>query len=309
MKTPLIAVVWLSVALEVSAHGRSEEMIRELKAPVPEWMALAEPIKVEPVEDGSMPESRSLRPRSGGATNSRNRVQIPERGIEFQVSYEIDYTGKNEDGYGVSLSPDGTKLVVNTGMTTRLYEIAANGEHREVPIRLPHVTYDEGEKGWILGWSWAGDGALVGRGVILDETGHDMIEGRLYAFHLKEQALARLDLSALDLSDTDEIEIASIGEDLKHLRIRLGDREFAVKADLKSPPRLLTGSDPAPASNIQAIEQPPALKKAPDTQPRPSTQSGEPPSPSRWSVVTMVVVAVLALLWMLLKKRRVRRRP
>src|SRR5690606_26156161 len=158
--------------------------IRELNAPVPEWMSVAEPVKVEPIEDQSLLASHSFRPRSGGATNSRNRVQIPERGIEFQLPHNIDWKGTNEEGYGVSLNPDATKLLVNTGMTTRLYEITSNGEHREVPIRLPHVTYDEGLKGWILGWSWAGDDVLVGRGIILDEAGHETVERRLYVFHM-----------------------------------------------------------------------------------------------------------------------------
>jgi hypothetical protein len=147
MKTLSIAFLWLFLCLETFAHGRSEEMTDMLNAPVPEWMSLAEPIKVEPVEEQSLHTALSFRPRSGGATNSRNRVQIPNRGIEFQVDYSIDWTGNNEEGLGVSLSPDGTKLMVNSGTTPHLYEITPDGGHREVPIQLPYVTYDDGLKG------------------------------------------------------------------------------------------------------------------------------------------------------------------
>ena len=304
MKTPLIAIFWLGLCLEVFAHGRSPEMIRELNAPVPDWMSVAEPVKVEPIEDQSLPASYSFRPRSGGATNSRNRVQIPERGIEFQVDYRINYTGNNAAGRGVSLSPDGTKLIVNSGTKNHIYEIKSNGEHQEVSIRLPHVTYDEGLKGFITGWSWAGNDVLVGRAEITDETGHEIIEGRIYVFHMKEQALARLDLSALNLPDTAGIEIASIGDDLEHLRIRLGDRDFAVKADLKSPPRLLAESDPAPASNMQTIEQPPVPKKPINQKPNLPTPSEEPALSTRWPVVVVAVVVVFGLLWWWLKKRK-----
>lgn len=304
MRTPLLAVVCMGLGLDAFAHGRSAEMIMELNAPVPDWMSLAEPIKVEPIEDQPLPAAQSFRPRSGGATNSRNRVQIPERGIEFQVDYSIDWTGNNAAGLGVSLSPDGTKLIVNSGTTPHLYEITPSGGHREVPIRLPHVTYDEGHKGFITKWSWAGSDMLVGRSGITDERGHDLIEVRFYLFHLKEQALARLDLSALKLpEETAGLEIASIGHDLEHLRIRLGDREFVVKADLRSPPRLLPKPDSAPTPKTQPIGQPPAPKKASETKPTPTTPSEEPPSLT-WAVVAVLIVAAIGLLWLLVKKRK-----
>ncbi|MCB1097916.1 MAG: hypothetical protein KDN22_20255 [Verrucomicrobiae bacterium] len=298
--TLIIAIFWLGLCLEAFAHGRSPEMIRELNAPVPDWMSVAEPIKAEPIEDQSLPASYSFRPRSGGATNSRNRVQIPERGIEFQVLHEIDWRGINEEGYGVSLNTDGTKLVVNTGMTSRLYEITSDGEHREVPIRLPHVTYDEGLKGFITGWSWAGNDVLVGRAEITDETGDEIIEGRLYVFHMGERALARLDLSALNLSDNAGLEVASIGENLEHLRVRVGDREFAVKADLKSPLKVLAKPNPTPAPEMQPTAQSPEPIKSPKAG---TTQVEEQSSSPPWPVVAAVVMAALGLLWVLLKKR------
>ncbi|MBB5353742.1 hypothetical protein HNR46_004003 [Haloferula luteola] len=188
-------------------------------------------------------------------------------------------------------------------MTSRLYEVASDGEHREVPIRLPHVTYDDGLKGFITRWSWAGNDVLVGHAEITDGAGDEIIEERIYVFHMQEQALARLDLSALNLSDTASLEIASIGEDLEHLRVRLGDREFAVKADLKSPPRLLERPDPAPTSNMQAIgQQTPASARSTKQKPAPITTVEESPSSTRWPLV--VVVAALGLLWVLLKKRK-----
>ena len=138
----------------------------------------------------------------------------------------------------------------------------------------------------------------------MDVTGHDMVEGRLYAFHLKEQALARLDLSALDLPDATEIEIASIGEDLKHLRIRLGDREFAVKADLKSPPRLLAKPESEPIPEADSITQLPAPTKSPEPTLRLPRPGEKPPSSTPWPLLAVVVAAAISLLWLFLKKRK-----
>jgi hypothetical protein len=288
MKTPWVIIIWLSLCLETSAHGRSEKLIRELNSPVPDWMSPAEPIKAEPAEAQSLTSSLSFRQRPGGATNSRNRVRIPERGIEFQLPHPIDWRGVNEEGYGVSLHPDGTKFLANSGMTTRLYEISLGEELREIPLQLPHVTYDEGLKGWILGWSWAGDHLLVGRAEITDEAGHEILEGRLYVFYLKERALARLDLSSLDLPDNAGIEVVGIGDDLGHLRIRSGGRDWAVKADLKSPPRLVAKAASGPTPETPS-----------------TTLPGERPSSSTlWLVLALAILAAIGLVWLLLKKRK-----
>jgi hypothetical protein len=304
MRLSLLAVFCLSLGLDALAHGRSAEMIRMLNAPVPDWLSIAEPIKVEPTDEQSLPAPQSFRPRSGGATNSGNRVQIPARGIEFQVDYPIAYTGNNAEGLGVSLSPDGAKLIVSSGTGPHLYEIAPNGGHREVPMRLPDVTFDDGPKGFISRWSWASDEVLIGSGEVTDERGHELLEVRFYLFHLKEQALTRLDLSALKLpDDTAGLEIAGIGRDLEHLQIRLGDREFAVKADLKSPPRLLKKPDTAPIPKTQSIAQPPALKKVPESKTAP-TPSEEPASSTPWSIIVVLIAASTGLLWLLLKKRK-----
>ncbi len=304
MRISLLAVFCLSLCLDALAHGRSAEMIRMLNAPVPDWMSLAEPVKVEPIDEQSLLAPQSFRPRSGGATNSGNRVQIPERGIEFQVDYPIVYTGNNAEGLGVSLSPDGTKLIVSSGTGPHLYEVDPNGGHREIPVRLPDVTYDEGPKGFISRWSWAGNEVLVGSGEIVDERGHELLEVRFYLFHLKEQALARLDLSALKLpDDTAGLEIASIGHDLKHLKIRLSDREFTVKADLKSPPSLLSKPDSAPRPETKPIRDLQEPKKATQKVPT-STANQEPIASTPWSVIVILIVAASGVLWLLLKGRK-----
>lgn len=95
----------------VLAHGRSELMTKELNAPTPDWLSIGVPIKAEPSQ--SPPgDHEAFRSRSGGATNSSNRVQIPSRGIEIKLDYEIDWTGNNEAGTAVSLSPNGKNLIV-----------------------------------------------------------------------------------------------------------------------------------------------------------------------------------------------------
>lgn len=303
MKTPLFALIWLVSCFELFAHGRSEEMIRMLNAPVPEWMSLAKPIKVLPVDDASTADSFSFRPRSGGATNTRNRIQIPARGIEFEVG-SVDYTGNKAAGYGVSLNPDGTKLLVNNGMTVRLYEIAESGEHKEQPIQLPNVTYDEGEKGFILGWSWAGDDVLVGRTSITDFGGDETIERRLYVFHLEEQALARLDLSALGLVNEDFIEIAGIGKDLKHLQLRVNDREFSVKADLEAAPVIIGKPASRKEADSEGMDAPDVPLGAGAQRGQDTTAHDSPPESSiPWVWVISLSLVMVALMWIFRKRK------
>jgi len=303
MRFLLLAVLCLSLAADALAHGRSAEMIRALNAPVPDWMFLAEPIKVEPMDGQALPVPPSFRPRSGGAANSGNRIQIPDRGIEFQVDYPIVYTGNDAEGLGVSLSLDGTKLIVSSGTGPHLYEIAPNGSHREIPLRLPDVTYDDGPKGLITKWSWAGNDVMIGRSGITDERGHELLEVRFYLYHLKEQALARLDLTALKLpDDIAGLEITGIGHDLEHLQIRLGDREFAVKADLKSPPRLLAKPDRASRPETEAkligeLHKPKMLNQKMQT----PTANQEPTSSTPWTIIVVLIVSVIGLRWLLPK--------
>lgn len=89
-------------------------MSEELNAKVPEWLLIGDRIKAEPMIPLS-DDQIVFRSRSGGATNSRNRIEIPSRDIETEPGYNIDWAGNNEAGIEVSLSPDGKKLIVNEG--------------------------------------------------------------------------------------------------------------------------------------------------------------------------------------------------
>lgn len=305
MKTYLPAVFLFGLCLNVFSHGRSESMLKELNAPVPSWMSLAEPIRVEPTGDRLKADPKMFRPRSGGATNSRNRVRIPERNIEFQVDYSITYSGNSAVGHGVSLSPDGKKLIVNSGTKPHLCEIAKNGEHLEVPIRIPHVTYDEGLKGFVTKWSWVSDDILLGHGEITDERGHELVENRLYLFHLEEQALVRLDLSRLDLpKDTAGLEVAGIGNDLRHLLIRLGDREFVVKADLESPPIIIGKPAVRKEINERTSDSPGTSPATGARRKQDTSDQASPPKPSiPWGLFIVLAVVLITLLWIFLKQK------
>lgn len=305
MNAYLVCTIALAAMLSTRssfAHGRSEQMNQELNAKTPEWLSIGAPIKVEPsatvAENGAV-----FRPRSGGATNSRNRVQIPARGIEIRVDYEIDWTGNNEAGTGSSLSPDGTRLIVNSGPSSHLYEILPNGESREVPLLLPHVTYDVGRKGYLREWSWADDQTLIARAEITDNAGHEIVENRIYVFHMNERALSRLDLSALNLPTTDGLEITKVGSDLNHLKIIVGDSEFTVKADLKSPPKIKK-QEPDTSKTTAPLT---ASKQSPSktSEAKALTTSEEPTSSTPWSIIVVLIVGVIGLLWFLLKKAKV----
>ena len=77
----------------VFAHGRSQEMIDMLNAPPPEWLTIGKPTIAVPPNN---PDTHiDFHKPSGGATNTRNRIQIPDRGIEIRVDYPIDWTGDN----------------------------------------------------------------------------------------------------------------------------------------------------------------------------------------------------------------------
>lgn len=295
-----VLALWLNVPIAL-AHGRSEQMTRELNAKAPEWLSIGVPIKVEPVI--SLPSDQIVfRSRSGGATNSRNRIQIPSRGIEIKLGYNIDWAGNNEAGIGVSLSPDGKRLIVNAGPTSHLYEIEANGTYREVPLQLPHVTYDEGPKGYLREWSWADDQTLVARAEITDEAGHEIIENRIYVFHMKERVLSRLDLNALNLPTTDGLEITKVGSDLNHLKIIVGNSEFTVKADLKSPLKIEMSETRAPKKTASPAVHNQSAPTTPEM--KAVTTSEKPISSTPSNIIVGLIVVVIGLLWLFLKKRK-----
>jgi hypothetical protein len=300
----LIYVTCVIVPTITLANGRSEHMIQILNAPPPEWLSIGVPLKVEP-GDPDTTGSLKFRSRSGGATNSRKRVQIPARGIEIQVDYSIDWIGENKTGYGSSLSPDGNWLIVNSGLTTHLYEILPNDELREVPIQLPHVTYDEGLKGFIVGWKWADNATLLGRAEIDDDTGHETVEFRIYAYFLEKKVLARLDLSALKLSRDEAPEIISISEDLSHMIIWTHKGEIPLKVDLKSPPKILPNEL---THKAQSTRQDTPLLDVPTTLVR--NESGNEPTPETvgksgsliflWAITAF---GASGLFWIFIKRR------
>jgi hypothetical protein len=217
------------------------------------------------------------------------------------VDYAIDYTGDNEAGTGSSLSPDGARLIVNSGPSSHLYEILPNGDSREVPLQLPHVTYDAGRKGYLRGWSWADDQTLIGYAEIDDDAGHEVLESRIYVFHMKERVLSRLDLSALNLPTGAWVEVNKVGSDLNHLKIIVGNSEFTVKADLKSPPRIEKPETDASKTTAPLVTPKQSAQKAPEA--KPVTPSEEPAS-TPWLVWAVLIVAAIGLLWLVLKKRK-----
>jgi hypothetical protein len=282
---------------QLFGHGWSEEMRRELSAPAPEWLAIGTTIKAEPTKQKA-DDQKSFRPISGDSQSTRDRVSIPSRGIEIKVDYPISWYR------GSSLSPDGTKLIINSGADTKLYEIHANGQHRQIELKLPRVTYDEGPKGFITGWSWADNTTLLGEAEVDNEKG-EFIEKRVYVFHLRDSTLSRLDVSALNLATTEGLTVTKVGTDLGSLRLSIGDAEFTVSADLKSPPHLSEqqqqGADP---STTPPSVMPPAPKNATSTKRLTSTPTKEPASSTMWSIIVVLIVTVIGLLWLVLKKRK-----
>lgn len=61
---------------------------------------------------------------------------------------------------------------------------------------------------------------------------------------------------------------------------------------------------PAVQSNSPSSVQPAAPTKPNEQRPEPSTPAALPPLPTRWPVVAVAIVAVLGLLWLLLKMRK-----
>ena len=303
MKIRFLLTLLLAISMEVPmalGHAWSEQMKQELNAPPPDWLSIGAPIKVEP--DGTTTKGEpKFRPRSGGVTNSRNRVQIPARGIEIRLDYEIDWSGDNDAGVGASLNPDGTKLIINSGMRSRVLEILPDGSHRAIELRLPHVTYDGGSKGFITGWSWADNQTLIGNAEIDTEQG-EFIERRIYVFHVKESALSRLDLSALNLPTTEGLRVSKVGHELDRLSISVGNSEFTVKADLKSPPKIekKEADSPTAAPHVEPTQQ---ASKAPGAKPTVPAPSEEHASSTPWGIIVLLTMAAGGLLWLLLKRR------
>ena len=62
-------------------------------------------------------------------------------------------------------------MIINSGTESKVYEILASGQHRQIELKLPRVTYDAGPKGFIAGWSWADNDTLIGEAEIDNEKG------------------------------------------------------------------------------------------------------------------------------------------
>ncbi len=241
------------VALLAVAHGqRAESLTRILNAPVPDWLSLAEPIKVESIEGGGKELDQSqFRSPSGGVMHGTHHIEIPKLDLVVELDEERSLShstiNKSTSRSYVSLSPDESKLVIN-GRNVHLYELREDGQVTEITAQVPSVTYDKGPKGFIWSWFWASDDVLLGYGSIEDEKGYDVLENRLYAFDTRTSSLARLDLSAFDTKNV--LDVVSVGKDLSELVLNVdGVNNVRVKADLKSPHKLI------PASSQETLGQ------------------------------------------------------
>lgn len=279
-------------------HGWSEEMKRELNSPAPDWLVVGESIKVESTKRPA-PDESAYRPISGDSESTRDRVKIPGRGIEIKVDYPISWYR------GSSLSPDGTKLIINSGTESKVYEILASGQHRQIELKLPHVTYDAGPKGFIAGWSWADNNTLIGEAEINNKKG-EFIEKRIYIFHAKERMLCRLDVSGLGLPTTEGLTVTKIAADLTGLKLSLGDTSFAVKADIKSVPKPVEYQTDHNRRDIHVPENRSASKAAPEAKSTVPRKNEEPATLTPWIMVAAVVVGAIGLLWFLFRKAKVR---
>jgi hypothetical protein len=292
--TPIAFALFALIVPHLFGHGWSDEMRHELNTPAPDWLVVGTSIKVHSAKQAT-PDESVYRPISGDSQSTRDRVTIPSRGIEIKVDFPIDWYR------GSSLSPDGIKLVINSGMKSSVLEIRPDGSYRDVKLRLPHVTYDAGFKGFITGWSWIDNNTLIGEAGIDTEEG-EFIESRFYIFYVKEGVLSRLDLSGLGLPTTEGLTVTKVAADLTGFKLSLGDASFAVKADLKSVPQPAENQTDRNRGTVSVQENRAALKKSPELKPA-SPPSEEPISSTPWSVIAVLIVAASGLLWLLLKQR------
>lgn len=274
-------------------HGWSEEMKRELNSPPPDWLVVGETIKVDGTKQET-PDESVYRPISGDSQSTRDRVTILGRGIEIKVDYPISWYR------GSSLSPDGSKLIINSGTESKVYEILASGQHRQIEFKLPCITYDTGPKGFIAGWSWADNNTLIGEAEIDNEKG-EFIEKRIYIFHAKESMLSRLDVSSLGLPTTEGLTVTKVADDLTGIKLSLGDASFAVKADLKSVPQPAENQTDRNRGSVSVPENRTVLKKSPEEKPA-SPPSEKPASSTPLNIIVVLIVAAIGLLWLVLKK-------
>ncbi|HEX2747468.1 MAG TPA: hypothetical protein VHM91_05655, partial [Verrucomicrobiales bacterium] len=241
MKFRIITMLALALATHGPfsyGHGMSEEMKVKLNAPIPDWLTVGNPIKAEPT-DGNNLDQTALRKLAGDSTSTRDRVKIPGRNIEIKVDYPVDRY------YGSSLSPDGTKLIINGGGKSHLYEIHGDGAWQEIGLKVPEVTYDDGPKGFISSWSWADNETLIGISDIDNERG-EFMETRSYVFRPRERVLRRLDFSGLNLETTEGLQISRVDTASHGVVITIGQNQFTARADLNAPMSIQPGKDHPP---------------------------------------------------------------
>lgn len=230
----LFSLPFLLAWVPLSGEDRTDEVQKELTAPAPDWLTIGESIKVNPANPEVITAS-SFRPINGNASNPQNPVKKPATTPDCGMIQVVEDLSRRAR----SLSPDGKKLIINSGTVSRVYEILPDGSQNPIDFKLPRVTYDEGPKGFITGWSWADDTTLIGEALIMHEK--QFIEHRLYVFHSKQKVLSRLDLSPLNLpiNIAARLIVTEASHDLQSLKLAALGSVMTVSADLKSPPKLL----------------------------------------------------------------------
>jgi hypothetical protein len=89
-----------------------------------------------------------------------------------------------------------------------------------------------------------------------------------------------------------------VASDLNHLKIIVGDSEFTVKADLKTPPEIEKHQ-----ADVPKTTPPPAAPKRSAPNATIPTLGEESTLPLPWSIIAVSIAAALALLWLLFKRR------
>lgn len=300
MNLPLtITFVFLHGLLH--AHERSAQLTNFLNSPKPDWLSLGEPITVEK-HPLSVPQvnQESFRESAGGATNTRTKAFVPSLNLSYGFPYQLLWRGGDNEGFGVSLSPDKSKIITNSGSPPyfRTYEIDGDQLH-EINTQLPKITYDQEPKGVIHRWVWAADELLIGHAEVTDEEGHQLLETRLYSFRTDTKSLARLDLSNLNLDTQDPplVEVLSIEKDLSQLVLEVGGEKLLVSADLKSPHKLVqedrTTEQEKPDQAVQSTGPNNDSAPSPTGEEAPHSDSAPTIGLIGWSLVIISILTVV----------------
>lgn len=278
-------------------HGWSEQMRQQLNAPLPNWLSIGAETKVFPSDEIAQDQA-AYRPVSGDSKSTRNRVIIPGRGIEIKVDYPIRWYR------GSSLSPDGSILIINAGMRSLVYKLLPDGSHFPVEMNLPQVTYDAGPKGFISCWSWADSNTLIGEAEIDTEKG-EFIERRIYVFHVDEGVMSRLDISALNQPSTEGLTVSKVGVAMNRLVLSVGGSEFAVNADLKTTPKIISKPVFRKEADSVSTNEPNASPKPVASPGQNTTAQDSPPAPSiPWVLIIVLSMLTFIFLCVFIKRKQ-----